>query len=442
MTTIEDVDTVVIGAGHAGLAVSRLLTEAGHDHVVLDRGRIGERWRTERWDSLRLLTPAWMTRLPGWQYAGSDPDGFLSAGQFLGMLEGYAASFGAPVVGGTDVLSVARSGHGEGYDVLTDRSIWRASHVVVATGPHGVPHVPAALAKGAEVDVVTSNRYRNPSRLAPGGVLVVGASSSGVQIADELVRAGRHVVLAVGRHTRMPRSYRGMDVFWWLDSTGRLAHTIDEVRDPDAARREPSLQLVGRAEDDIRGPDVDLPALHARGVVLAGRLEGISGRVATFAADLQQTVAAADRTLARVLEDVDRYVELARLTSEVGPAMRPATFTAPPAPRRVHLNRERISTILLATGYRAEHSWINLPVKGEDGIIRQRRGITAAPGVYVVGQRFQHRRDSGFIDGARHDAHAVVSHLLTRSLPKTTARSPRTRSSSQAAGPADEERAA
>ena len=442
MTTIENVDTVVIGAGHAGLAVSRLLTEAGHDHVVLDRGRVGERWRTERWDSLHLLTPAWMTRLPGWQYAGSDPDGFLSAAQFLSMLEGYAASFGSPVVGGTNVLSVARNGRREGYDVVTDRSIWRASHVVVATGPHGVPYAPAALANRTEVEVLTSNRYRNPSRLAPGGVLVVGASSSGVQIADELVHAGRHVVLAVGRHTRMLRRYRGMDAFWWLETTGRTARTIDEVRDPQAARREPSLQLIGRDEGDLRGQEVDLATLHGRGVVLAGRLESISGSLATFAEDLPHTITAADRRLRLFLDDVDRHVERVGLTAEIEPAMRPPAFTAPPAPQGLHLARERIGTIVLATGYRPEHSWIHLPIKSDDGTIRQRRGITEAPGVYVVGQRFQHRRDSGFIDGARHDAHTVVSHLLTGSLPHTPTRSPQARSRSHAAGPADDERAA
>src|SRR3954462_13552757 len=267
MTTT--VDTVVIGAGHAGLAVSRLLSAAGRDHVVLDRGRVGERWRSERWDSLHLLTPSWMMRLPGWSYQGTDPDGYLSAGAFVDHLEAYAASFGAPLQGGTTVEQVRFSGRGGvRYAVATDRGTWHADNVVVATGPHGTSRVPAGLPRDA---VFTSSSYRNPEQLPDGGVLVVGASSSGVQIADELNRAGRDVVLAAGRHTRVPRTYRGLDIFWWLQATGRLARTIDEMPDAVTARWEPSLQLMGRADQDT-ARDVDLPALQSRGVVLAGHV--------------------------------------------------------------------------------------------------------------------------------------------------------------------------
>jgi len=196
------VDTVVVGAGHAGLAISRLLTLAGREHVVLDRGRVGERWRAERWDSLRLLTPAWMTRLPGW-YPVGNPESFWSASDLARHLERYAASFRAPVVTGTAVRRL-KLGADATYDLHTDHGGWRARSVVVATGPHGLAHLPSSLGH-ADVPLITSNRYRNPRRLAPGGVLVVGASSSGVQIADELASSGRDVVLAVGRHTRMPR---------------------------------------------------------------------------------------------------------------------------------------------------------------------------------------------------------------------------------------------
>jgi putative flavoprotein involved in K+ transport len=426
MSSIENVDVVVIGAGHAGLAVSRLLTDAGRDHVVLDRGAVGERWRSERWDSLHLLTPAWMTRLPGWRYAGADPDAFLPVSRLIGSLEAYAESFGAPVVGGTTVTSLARRGTGR-YDVVTDRGTWRARHVVVATGPHGTPQVPAALSGpsgGSEVEVVTSNHYRNPGRLAPGGVLVVGASSSGVQIADELVRAGRDVVLSVGRHTRMPRTYRGMDIFWWLESTGRTARTIDEVPDRAAARREPSLQLVGLDGPERAGQDLDLAAVQAQGVRLTGRLVDVAGRVATFADDLHETATAGDRAMHRFLDAVDRHVERAGLTSEVWPVHRPQPFDVPRPPRRLDLGVEGIGTILLATGFRPDHSWVDLPVTDADGAIRQYRGVTDAPGLYVVGQRFQHRRDSGFIDGARHDAHAVVTHLTTGMLPPVGAGAP------------------
>ncbi|RZU15737.1 putative flavoprotein involved in K+ transport [Kribbella rubisoli] len=390
MTTT--IDTVVIGAGHAGLAVSRLLTEAGRDHVIVDRGRIGESWRTARWDSLRLLSPNWMMRLPHWEYGGPDVAGFLPARRFVRHLELYAESFGAPVVSGATVLELSAAGCGA-YRLVTDRGTWRARQVIIATGP-GVPRVPAGLR-----EVVTAAAYRNPAQLAPGGVLVIGASASGVQIADELNRAGREVYLSVGRHTRVPRSYRGKDVFWWLERTGRLARTIDEVRDPASARREPSMQLAGRAGE------LDLVTLQAEGVQLLGRFDGMDGSRARFRPDLAETAASADARMSRLLDALDEYVgDAAR--------ERPAALV-PPAPRPVvDLHRAGISTVLVATGYRPDYPWLRLPITGPDGQIQQVRGITAAPGVYVVGQRFQHRRDSAFIDGARHDAAYVVQHLL------------------------------
>jgi putative flavoprotein involved in K+ transport len=300
------IDTVVVGAGHAGLAVSNLLSAAGHEHVVLERGRVGERWRSERWDSLHLLTPNWMTRLPGWPYRPLFADRYSSAGEFVGLLDRYAASFDAPVAEATTVeeVSLVAPASDHPYLAVTDRRTWRARHVVVATGPNGVPRWPAAVAtEGAGgVEVIAASRYRNPAQLASGGVLVVGASASGVQIADELARAGREVVLAVGRHTRMPRRYRGMDIFWWLQSTGRLARTIDDVPDVAAARREPSLQLVGRNDSELVEQNVDLAALQAIGVRLAGRLERLIGAQARFRDDLADTIAAADRRMHRFLD--------------------------------------------------------------------------------------------------------------------------------------------
>jgi len=417
MTTI---DTVVIGAGHAGLAVSKLLSDAGREHVVLDRGRIGHRWRTERWDSLHLLTPSWMTRLPGWSYRGPDPDGYLSVGSFLGYLEAYAASFGAPVVDGATVHEVAAAPGARParrYRVVTSRGTWHARHVVIATGPHGTPYVPAGLA-GLDmscVELATSNNYRNPSRLGAGGVLVVGASASGMQIADELNRAGREVTLAVGRHTRMPRRHRGLDIFWWLENTGRLARTIDEVADPVAARGETSLQLVGRDDPERATEDLDLGRLQDNGVRLVGRLERVDGRTAHFRDDLAATVGAADAALGRLLDSLDHFVERIGLAGQLwdSPRPRPVAIEAPR--RRVDLRAEGIGTVLVAAGYRPHHPWLRLPITGADGTIRQHRGVTPAEGVYVVGQRFQHRRDSGQIDGARHDARSVVDHLLAAS---------------------------
>jgi putative flavoprotein involved in K+ transport len=417
----DTIDTVVVGAGHAGLAVSRLLTAAGHHHLVLDRGRIAERWRSERWDSLHLLSPAWMTRLPGWYHRGADPEAFLPAGWFVRHLEGYADSFGAPVLARTSVRSVELLSSGDRYRVATDQGDWLARNVVVATGPHGVPRLPAGLLPPAVrpdggvpgVHVVTSNRYRNPEQLPSGGVLVVGASASGVQIADELAAAGRDVVVAVGRHTRMPRRYRGMDAFWWLEATGRLARTVDDLRDPAAARHEPSLQLVGRP--DATGPgDLDLGVLQDRGVRLAGRLREVTGGRARFDTSLPDTVGEADRRMHRFLDVADDHAARNGLSRELLPPRRPRPVDVPGAPETLDLRAEGIGTVVVAAGYRPHHPWLRVPVTGPDGSITQHRGVTPAPGLYVVGQRFQHRRDSGFIDGARHDAHHVVTHLLAR----------------------------
>ncbi len=402
------IDTVVIGAGHAGLAVSRLLTEARVDHVVLDRGRVAERWRTERWDSLHLLTPAWMTRLPHFETAGTHPDEFIRAGAFVEHLEQYATSFAAPLVTGAHVRDLVATA--EGYRLDTDAGTWRARHVVIATGPHGRQRIPAGFDPER---VLPASAYRNPNQLAPGGVLVVGASSSGVQIADELSRSGRDVTLSVGRHTRVPRRHRGMDIYWWLQVTGRLARTIDTMPDPEAARREPSLQLVGTS-----GPleDLDLGVLQHRGVRVVGRVTAASGAAVDLGDDLGPSVADADRQLRRLLGSFDDLAQCLQWDRELLPPepQRRVAVTRPP--RRIDLAAEGITTVVVAAGYDPDYDFLRVPVLGPDGQIRQERGRTAAPGLYVVGQRFQHRRDSGLIAGARHDARDVVDHLV-RSRP-------------------------
>ena len=222
----------------------------------------------------------------------------------------------------------------------------------------------------------TSSEYRNPDQLPDGGVLVVGASSSGVQIADELNRAGRKVVLAVGRHTRMPRRYRGVDIFWWLETTGRLARNIDEMRDPVTARQEPSLQLIGGACTERSAPDIDLGLLQSRGVRLTGRLTRVSGRMAEFGDDLADNVAAAEQAMHRVLGRVDAFVERSGLTREVWPGVWPTPVHLAPPPTRLDLRAEGIGSVVVAAGFRPHHPWLRLPVTGADGGIRQYRGVT------------------------------------------------------------------
>ncbi len=401
------IDTVVIGAGQAGLATSRCLTDTGREHVVLDQGRLAESWRTARWDSLRLLTPNWMSRLPGWSYRGDDPEGFMPASGLVSYLSSYAGSFDAPVRSHTAVTDVRAAD--EGYRLTATDGEWAARNVVVAAGPR--PWRPQHAARLPEsVRQLHSTEYRNPSALPDGGVLVVGASASGVQIAGELRRAGREVVLSVGTHTRLPRRYRGMDIMWWLDQTGALNRTVDEVRDVRQARREPSSQLTGAGG----GRGMDLGTLRGDGVTIAGRMSrvsGVEGSRIHFDDDLPSTTVAAERRLRRTLAKIDAYVDAAGLASEVMPPdeIRPVMLTS--GPDALDLRAAGISTVVWATGFEFRYPWLRVPVLDGAGQIDQYRGVTSAPGLYVVGLRFMHRRNSQFIDGVRHDARAVVDHL-------------------------------
>ncbi len=406
-------ETIIIGAGQAGLAMSHCLTDEGADHVVLERGRLAERWRSERWDSLRLLTPNWAARLPGWQYQGDDPDGYMTAGQVVRYFESYAGSFDAPVHEGTTVLSVRRDG--DGFSVTTDQGVWHAAQVVIATGWCDRPHVPrAATGLSSSIAQLTPSTYRNPDQLPQGSVLVVGASASGVQLADELARAGRHVALAAGSHTRIPRRYRGLDIFWWLDQMGTFTKTIDEMPDPERARREPSLQLVGRPD----GRNLDLVTLEAAGVRLAGRLVG----------DRRHGRAVRRRPVRHHRGRRCPHAPCARRDRRLHRGARPRSRGAAPparsqgsaipgAPAELDLRRAGIATVIWATGFERPYPWLHVPVLDRQGEISQRRGVTSVPGLYVLGQRFQHTRHSNFIDGVRHDAAFVAHHLTQRVRP-------------------------
>jgi putative flavoprotein involved in K+ transport len=398
------IDTVVIGAGHAGLAVSRGLTDRAIEHVVLERGRIGERWCSARWDSFRLLTPNWLARLPGWEYSGGDPDGFMDAPRFAGYLRAYADAFDAPVLSGTTVLRVRATG--DRYTVTTDRGGWTAANVVIATGYHDRARVPAyATGLGPDIVQLTPVKYRAPGRLPDGAVLVVGASASGVQIADDLVRAGRRVLLAVGGHTRLPRTYRGRDILWWLDRVGSLDRTADDMDDPDSAQWETSLQLAGT------GRAVDLGALQDRGVRLAGRLLAVEADQARFADDLAETTGAADARLRGVLERLDRRAAALGVDGPRDP-VRPVAPAR--GPLRMDLRRAGVAAVVWATGFRPWYPWLAVPVLDRDGLLQHRRGVTAAPGLYAIGLKFQYRRRSTFIDGAREDAAYLVDHIAAR----------------------------
>jgi putative flavoprotein involved in K+ transport len=347
-----------------------------------------------------MLTPNWLSRLPGWVYAGPDPDGFMSGTDLADHLVGYAGSFDAPVLTHTRVTRVVQAA--TGFAVGTDRGVWAARNVVVATGYHSHAKVPAiAAALTPDVVQTTAARYRSPAALPAGAVLVVGASASGVQIAHDLVRAGREVVLSVGAHTRLPRRYRGRDILWWLDRTGAFDRTVDDVAA--TAVREPSLQLAGTP----RG--IDLGTLQDAGVRLTGRLRAVSGANAAFADDLADTVGAAQVRLDRTLSTVDAYAEASR--TALAPPDRPPAVAVPATPATMDLRRAGITSVVWATGYWPRYPWLAVPVLDRGGRIMHRRGVTEVPGLYAIGLRFQYRRNSTFVDGARHDAAYLVERI-------------------------------
>ncbi len=393
--TMPRVETVIVGAGQAGLALSHELTMLGRDHVVLERGRLGERWRSERWDSLALLTPNWLNRLPGAPAIG-DPGGFLSRDAFVRHLARYARSFGAPVVEETAVVSVE-----QGFVVRTEAREWRADNVVLATGAFDLPRVPPPAA-AAPVEHLHAARYRNPDTLPPGGVLVVGSAASGQQIAAELARAGRDVTLAAGGHTRMPRRYRGRDVYEWLDAIGHLAVRVDDL--PPLARRDPSLALDGRGG----GASLDLGVLDRLGVRLAGRLRGFAGRDALFADDLAATARGADARMRRLLDRVDAFAGATAPEDEVAPV------AVAPGPEALDLRAHGIRTIVWATGYRRAYPWLRVPVLDGDGDLIHRHGITPVPGLFAIGQQFQRRRSSHTIGGVGEDAAFLARAIAAR----------------------------
>jgi len=397
--------TVIIGAGHAGLAMSRRLTVRGVDHVVLERGEVANAWRTERWPSLRLLTPNWQLKLPSFAYDGADPDGFMPAGEVVDVIARYAAAVDAPVQTHTTVRSV-RS-HDDGYAVLTDQGTWTAPTVVMASGACNVASVPPfAGAVPPSITTITPMQYRGADALPDGGVLVVGAAATGVQLADEIHRSGRPVTLAVGEHVRLPRRYRGCDIFSWMESAGVLDERFDAVDDITRARHVSSPQLVGSCE----GRAVDLNALTDTGVRLVGRLGGIVGGRAQFSGSLANLCSLADLKMNRLLNTVDEW-------AGSGGQERPEPTRVPSKPAlELDLGSGEIRTIVWATGFRPDYSWLDLPVFDRRGHLRHEGGVvTGVRGLYLVGAPFLRRRRSTFISGSVRDTEDL-SKLIWRDI--------------------------
>jgi len=406
---VDATSVVVIGAGPAGLAVSGSLTDAGVDHVVLERHGVGHAWRHERWDSLRTLTPNWMNGLPRRPYRGHDPDGYMTAGELADRLDDYARSVAGPVVTGVEVSAVRRQRRG--HVVETDAGCWSADAVVLATGPGGteVPAVAADLP--GPIQQVPADRYRGPGQFGD-RVLVVGAAASGVQIADEVVRSGRRVTLAVGEHVRLPRTYRGRDILWWMQAMGISSRRWDDdLADLARARRVPSPQLVGAPDRTL-----DLRTLREQGVELVGRLVGVRDHRLQLSGSLANLVANADLKQARLLDQIDEFV------SEVGvaalePDRPPPTIVGAP-PTSVDV--AAFDTVLWATGNRYRPPRLEPAHLDRRGRVLHDGGVLRSPGLYAIGLPFLRRRSSTFLSGIGRDA-VELSIEIRRHLDRAAA---------------------
>ena len=400
--------TVVVGAGHAGLAASRLLTERSIDHVVLERGEVANSWRRERWDSLRLLTPNFQSRLPGYHYDGPDADGYMTMREVIEFISRYAAVSRAPVRTDTTVTSLQRTD--DGYHLATNNGDFRCRCVVIASGACNLPAVPALRAAiPAPIEHVTPFDYRNPTQLPEGRVLVIGASATGVQLAGEIHRSGRPVTLSVGEHVRMPRTYRGRDVLWWMESSGVWDQRHDQIDDITRARRLPSPQLVGTPERST----LDLNTLSGMGVELVGRLAAVRDGRALFSGGLRNLFALADLKMERLLDTFDEW---ARGThpADVEEPERFAPTRVPASSRlQIDLRSGEIRSIVWATGFRPDYSWLHVPVVDEKGHLRHDGGVINSPGMYVLGLPVLRRRKSSFIHGVEDDARELIEELAS-----------------------------
>lgn len=402
----EQHDVVVIGGGQAGLAVSGVLQERGREHVVLERRRIGERWRTERWDSLRFQFPNWTLQLPGHAYRGNDPGGFAHYSEILRLIEDYAVSTGAPVRENTEVRALAERGTGDGFEVSLAEGSIRARRVVIATGPFQLPRIPQ-LAHDIPPSVLQLDptHYRSPEALPGGAVLVVGSGASGCQIADELLHAGRRVYLSVSRHRRAPRRFRGKDVYWWLDALGRFSQTIDSF----PARQYPPSTVVTGVNG---GYDVNVRQLAADGIEVIGRVVGASGGDLTVQANANQVLDDADKAYADFVSAARQFIS--KGTEEDLADEEPEESIHPSAVEEVDsldLTGAGINTVIWATGYDYDFGWVRLPTFDERGRPIQQRGVTPVPGLYFLGLHWMHTFKSGLLSGVGADAEFLADHM-------------------------------
>lgn len=402
------IDCLIIGGGQAGLAMSHCLQQAGVENLVLERGSIAHRWTSARWPSLRLLTPGWMTRLPGQQLADA-ADGFLGAGELAARLQFYATGHRLPVIENIDVLALEPLG--ERFRAVTSRGTWVARSVVIATGACDRPRLPRWGAQlSPAIHQLVSSDYRGADALPEGGVLVVGASATGVQLASEIAASGRATMLAAGSHVRSPRRYRGRDLFDWLDASGFLTDPTPANRTPAQLIAQPSMQLVG--SDDHR--EISLAGLADQGVAIAGRAIGALGSIVAFEDDLTANLRRAEQRREGLLARIDAYIAAEGIDAPEDEAARCRHGVLVPFRGAVDLKARGISTVVWATGYRRDYSWLHFDACDAQGELRQAGGICDIPDLYALGLPFMRHRASSFIDGVGRDAEALAPIIAAR----------------------------
>lgn len=404
----EQHDIVVVGAGQAGLAMSAVLTERGREHVLLERHQVGGRWRSERWESLRFQFPNWSLELPGYSYSGDDPNGFAHWREILNLIENYAVTMRCPVQEHADVTAVQQDD--DGFLVTVAERVLRARKVVVATGPFQRARIPGFASEVAPAVLQTDpTRYGRPQDLPDGAVLVVGSGASGCQIAEELRRGGRRVFLSVSRHRRVPRRFRGRDIYWWLDRMGRFATTIDSL----PGREWPPSTVVTGVSG---GYDVDVRRMAAEGVRVIGRITGASGCRLTVATNANAILDEADQTFTGFLEAARQFAAAHQVSDLPGetPAQRAAPFGTIDETEALDLRDENITSIVWATGYDYDFHWLRLPVLDERGRPRQHRGLSPVPGLYFLGLHWMHTFKSGLLSGVGDDAEYLAEAIDSR----------------------------
>lgn len=402
--SVEKVEALIVGGGQAGLAMSEHLSKCGVPHLILERHRIAERWRSERWDSLVANGPAWHDRFPGMEFPDTDPDAFVAKEKVADYFVAYADMISAPIRCGVDVKSVRRNANGPGFHIETSEGMIEANYIVSATGAFQHPVIPALVPEGVVEMQIHSAAYRNPGQLPEGAVLVVGAGSSGTQIADELLQAGRRVYLSVGPHDRPPRSYRGRDFVWWLGVLNKW----------DAEATSGSEHTTIAVSGAHGGQTVDFRRLAARGMTLLGRADSFKDGVMHFAPDLASNIAEGDANYLSVLDEADAYIDRNGLDLPQEPDARkidenPQCVSDPIL--ALGLADAGITTIIWATGFSADYSWLQVDAFDEKGAPKHQRGISAEPGVYFLGLPWQTRRGSSFIWGVWYDAKYLADHI-------------------------------